>query len=106
MLRGDMSAMSDWFKSNIEHGVMSPNDCRELLDMNPYEGGDIYLVPLNTATPKEVAEKWDVEKERTETEIENSKKQEARADRADRETVQDSATNNEGADDNGQRNDE
>ena len=54
MLRGDMASMANWFKSNIEHGIMSPNDCRELLDMNPYEDGDIYLVPLNMATPKQV----------------------------------------------------
>jgi HK97 family phage portal protein len=63
MLRGDMSAMANWFKSNIEHGIMSPNDCRELLDMNPYDEGDIYLVPLNMATPKQVKEQAELQKE-------------------------------------------
>lgn len=54
MLRGDMSSMSNWFKANIEHGIMTPNECRELLDMNPYPEGDIHLVPLNMATPEGV----------------------------------------------------
>ena len=54
MLRGDMASMSNWFKANIEHGIMTPNECRELLDMNPYPEGDIHLVPLNMATPEGV----------------------------------------------------
>lgn len=73
MLRGDMSAMANWFKSNIEHGIMSPNDCRELLDMNPYEEGDIYLVPLNMATPKQVQEQAELNKEQILNEIAMSK---------------------------------
>ena len=31
--------------------ALSPNDIRELEDMNPYEGGDEYRVPLNMAEP-------------------------------------------------------
>jgi HK97 family phage portal protein len=66
MLRGDMAAMAAWFKSNIEHGIMSPNDCRELLDMNPYNDGDIFLVPLNMATPKQVEEQAELQKRKLE----------------------------------------
>lgn len=73
MLRGDMSAMANWFKSNIEHGIMSPNDCRELLDMNPYDEGDIYLVPLNMATPKQVKEQAELQKEQILNDIAMSK---------------------------------
>lgn len=32
---------------------ISPNDCRELEDMNPREGGDIYLTPMNMTTNPE-----------------------------------------------------
>ena len=73
MLRGDMTAMANWFKSNIEHGIMSPNDCRELLDMNPYPEGDIYLVPLNMATPQQVKEQAELNKEQILNDIAMSK---------------------------------
>ena len=74
MLRGDMTAMSNWFKSNIEHGIMSPNDCRELMDMNPYDGGDIYIVPLNMTTPTQLEESGELNKKKILSEIENSSK--------------------------------
>ena len=73
MLRGDMTAMSNWFKSNIEHGIMSPNDCRELMDMNPYEGGDIYIVPMNMTTPKQLEETGELNKKKILSDIENDK---------------------------------
>lgn len=69
MLRGDMTAMADWFKSNIEHGIMSPNDCREYLDMNPYDEGDIYLVPLNMTMPDQLREKMELDRKKTEADI-------------------------------------
>lgn len=77
MLRGDMAAMANWFKSNIEHGIMSPNDCRELMDMNPYEEGDIYLVPLNMATPKQVKEQAELNKKKILNDIAIDKEQSA-----------------------------
>jgi HK97 family phage portal protein len=31
----------------ISSGVLSPNECRELEDLSPREGGDVWLTPLN-----------------------------------------------------------
>ncbi|HFQ7818456.1 TPA: phage portal protein, partial [Citrobacter freundii] len=31
-------------------GIYSPNDCRELEELNPRAGGDIYLTPMNMTT--------------------------------------------------------
>jgi hypothetical protein len=32
---------------------MNPNEVREFEDMNPYEGGECYRVPLNMTDPAE-----------------------------------------------------
>ena len=40
-------------------GVYSPNEIRELEDMNPREGGDIYLTPMNMAIQEEGGEEID-----------------------------------------------
>jgi len=37
----------DAYAVAINNGWLSPNDVRELEDLNPVEGGDVYLVPLN-----------------------------------------------------------
>ncbi|MBU9866809.1 phage portal protein [Rahnella aceris] len=50
LLRGDMKSRYDSYKTGIGWGILSPNDCRELEDMNPREGGDIYLTPMNMTT--------------------------------------------------------
>jgi len=47
LLRGDMAARSTFYKELINIGMMSPNEGRDLEDMNPREGGDIYLTPAN-----------------------------------------------------------
>lgn len=44
LLRGDFKTRSEGYASLINAGVMSPNDARRAEDMNPYEGGDVYLV--------------------------------------------------------------
>ena len=42
------------YAKGINWGILSPNDCRELEDMNPRTGGDVYLTPLNmTNQPEE-----------------------------------------------------
>lgn len=57
LLRGDMKARAEYYTKQIQNGALSPNEIRELEDMNPREGGDIYLTPLNMAingrNPKE-----------------------------------------------------
>lgn len=44
LLRGDMKARFDAYAQGIQNGWLSPNDVRELEDMNPYAGGDGYGV--------------------------------------------------------------
>ncbi len=49
LMRGDMKSRSDFYTKQIQNGALSPNEVRALEDMNPREGGDIYLTPLNMA---------------------------------------------------------
>jgi HK97 family phage portal protein len=48
-LRGDMKSRSEFYTGMVQNGAMSPNEIRALEDMNPREGGNIYLTPLNMA---------------------------------------------------------
>jgi len=45
--RGATDTRFNAYQKGIDMGVYSPNEIRELEDMNPREGGDIYLTPLN-----------------------------------------------------------
>lgn len=47
LLRGDATARSNSYGAGISRGYYSINDVRELEDMDPIDGGDVYLVPLN-----------------------------------------------------------
>lgn len=47
LLRGDMTARGAFYTSMFNIGALSPNDIRELEDMNPRPGGDVYLTPAN-----------------------------------------------------------
>lgn len=47
LMRGDSVARSAYYKSAIETGWMTRNEARELEDMEPLEGLDEPLVPLN-----------------------------------------------------------
>lgn len=52
LLRGDLKSRYESYGMGINWGILSPNDCRDLEDMNPRDGGDLYLTPLNmTTTP-------------------------------------------------------
>lgn len=45
-----MAATKDRYEAHkvgINNGFLSPNDARELEDLNPYEGGDVYVLPIN-----------------------------------------------------------
>ncbi|QIY09462.1 phage portal protein [Plesiomonas shigelloides] len=50
LLRGDMKSRFDAYSTGINWGIYSPNECRELEDLNPRDGGDIYLAPMNMTT--------------------------------------------------------
>lgn len=49
LLRGDSAARAEFYRVMREVGGLSANDIRELEDMPPVEGGDLYLQPLNMA---------------------------------------------------------
>jgi HK97 family phage portal protein len=42
LLRGDTAAQSAAFTAGRQGGWLSPNDIREMMDLNPREGGDVY----------------------------------------------------------------
>ncbi|MDE9557951.1 phage portal protein, partial [Xenorhabdus bovienii] len=48
--RGDMKSRFEAYTRGINWGIYSPNECRELEELNPREGGDIYLTPMNMTT--------------------------------------------------------
>lgn len=47
ILRADTAARGDFYTKMFNVGAFSVNDIRALEDMDPIEGGDIHLVPLN-----------------------------------------------------------
>lgn len=47
-LRGDYTTRTQGYSVMINAGVMSPNEARAYEDMDPYDGGDDYRLPLNT----------------------------------------------------------
>lgn len=59
LMRGDLKGRYDSYGKGIQWGILSPNDCRELEDENPREGGDIYLTPMNMTTKPEADDNAD-----------------------------------------------
>ena len=51
LLRMDAKTQAAVFESHIQNGILSPNECRELLERNPREGGDEYVDPAKAAAP-------------------------------------------------------
>lgn len=47
LLRGDIESRYRAYAIGRQNGWLSANDIRELENMNPIPGGDIYLIPLN-----------------------------------------------------------
>lgn len=47
LLRGDIESRYNAYGQGRQNGWLSANDIREMENMNPVEGGDVYLVPLN-----------------------------------------------------------
>jgi HK97 family phage portal protein len=50
LLRGDAVSRATFYRTMLDKGVFSINEVREKEDMDPVEGGDIHLVPLNMTT--------------------------------------------------------
>ena len=47
LLRGDMASRYTAYATGRQNGWLSANDIRERENMNPVEGGDVYLIPMN-----------------------------------------------------------
>lgn len=56
LLRGDTTARYGAYAVGRQNGWLSANDIRRLENMNPVEGGDVYLVPLNTVPADQVGQ--------------------------------------------------
>jgi phage portal protein BeeE len=54
LLRGSFKEQMESFQIAINEEIMNPNECRDLLDMNPYQGGDEYRT--RTSTVKQPAQ--------------------------------------------------
>lgn len=51
LLRGSMKDRADYYTKMANVRALNPNEIRALEEMNAYEGGDAYLVPLNMTNP-------------------------------------------------------
>ena len=53
LLRGDFKTRMEGYAIAIDRRIMNPNEVRAKENLNPYDGGDVYLTPLNmtAATP-------------------------------------------------------
>ncbi len=54
LLRGDFKTRTEGYSSAIQNGWMSPNEARAKENLNPYPGGDIYLVQQNLQAVEDV----------------------------------------------------
>lgn len=50
LLRGDIKSRSDYYIRGRQWGWLSVNDVRALENMEPVDGGDVYLTPMNMVT--------------------------------------------------------
>ncbi len=46
--RGSFAEQMSGFATAIDKEILNPNECRELLDMNPYAGGEVYRTRTST----------------------------------------------------------
>lgn len=56
LLRGNPTDRAAMYTALYNVGALSPNEIRDLEDMNPYDGGDEHRVPLNMAAPGQTPE--------------------------------------------------
>lgn len=54
LLQVDPKARTEYYRNMVMVKAMTPNEIRELEDMNPYEGGDEVLQMLNMQTPTQI----------------------------------------------------
>jgi hypothetical protein len=51
LLRAEAKTRHEIYQIGIQIGMYSPNDCRELEELNPREGGDVYVTPRSPNEP-------------------------------------------------------
>lgn len=56
LLRGAAKDRSEFYAKLYSIGVLNPNEIREMEDLNPYEGGEEFRVPLNMIDPSDPKE--------------------------------------------------
>lgn len=54
LLRGDIASRYEAYATGRINGWLSANDIREKENLNPIEGGDVYLIPLNMIPADEI----------------------------------------------------
>jgi HK97 family phage portal protein len=59
--RGDIRSRFQSYQAGVNMGVYSPNEVRELEDMNPREGGDVWLTPMNMRITDDGGVTWEDE---------------------------------------------
>jgi HK97 family phage portal protein len=47
LLRGDTKSRFEGYQLGIQNGIMCRNEARDLEDLNPTEGGDQFIIPMN-----------------------------------------------------------
>lgn len=57
LLRGDLTARTNYYRNMAQNGAMSPNEIREKEEMNPIEGGDKYYIPANMTETNKIGAK-------------------------------------------------
>lgn len=61
LLRGDLAARQSFYQSMVNTGVMNRNEARSFEDMDPYEGGDDFLVQGAMAPADLLRQKYETE---------------------------------------------
>ena len=59
LMRGDLKGRYEAYAKGIQWSILNSNECCDLEDMNPREGGDVYLTPMNMTTKPEAADDAD-----------------------------------------------
>jgi len=62
LLRGDAAARHTSYSTGRQWGYYSANDVREMENLNPVDGGDLYMVPLNMVPADQIVNPPEPEK--------------------------------------------
>jgi HK97 family phage portal protein len=71
LLRTEKAATMSYISQGITARVLSPNEGRDMLDMNPYDGGDVYLNPAIDKQQSEPSQSQSTEQRATQAMLGN-----------------------------------